>query len=98
MTVTVDTILVRDSEPIPATVEEETVVLSIRAGAYFGFNRVGTEIWNMLMEPRRVGDIFDLLSQTHEVDAATMTRDVTVFLNSLINRRLLRVVDPGKVR
>ena len=77
MTVTVDTILARDSEPIPATVGEEVVVLSIRAGSYFGFNRVGTEIWNMLAEPRRVDQIFDALSQSHDVDADTMIRDVT---------------------
>jgi Coenzyme PQQ synthesis protein D (PqqD) len=95
MTVTVDTILARDSEPIPATVGEEVVVLSIRAGSYFGFNRVGTEIWNMLSEPRRVDQIFDALSQLHDVDAETMIRDVTPFLQTLIERRLVRVVDPG---
>lgn len=95
MTVTVDTILARDSEPIPATVGEEVVVLSIRAGSYFGFNRVGTEIWNMLAEPRRVDQIFDALSQLHDVDAETMIRDVTPFLQTLIERRLVRVVDPG---
>lgn len=95
---TIDTILVQDGEPIPATVQEEVVLLSLRAGAYFGFNRVGTRIWNMLTEPRRVGEIFDLLSQTHDVDADTMTRDVTEFLDALIGRRLVRVVNPGEVR
>jgi hypothetical protein len=97
VTVTADTILVQDSEPIPATVDEEVVVLSVRAGAYFGFNRVGTEIWNMLTEPRRVGQILDSLSQAHDVDADTMTRDVTRFLQDLIERRLVRVIDPGKI-
>ncbi len=98
MTVTVDTILVQDNEPIPATVDEQMVVLSIRAGAYFGFNKVGTEIWNMLTEPRRVGQILDSLSQAHDIDADTMTRDVTRFLQDLIERRLVRVIDPGKIR
>jgi hypothetical protein len=98
VSVTPDTILVQDGEPIPATVEEETVVLSMRAGAYFGFNRVGTEIWAMLAQPRRVGEIFDSLALSHDVDAGTMTRDVTAFLDALIKRRLLRVVDPGKRR
>jgi hypothetical protein len=96
MTVTLDTILVRDSEPIPATVNQEVVVLSMRAGSYFGFNRVGTEIWNMLSEPRRVDQIFDALSRLHDVDAETMIRDVTPFLQTLIERRLVRVVDPGE--
>jgi hypothetical protein len=96
VTVTVDTVLVQDSEPIPATVDEEVVLLSVRAGNYFGFNRIGTEIWNMLAEPRRVGEILDSLSQAHDVDTDTMTRDVTQFLQTLIDRGLVKVVSPGK--
>ena len=96
MTVTVDTVLVQDNEPIPATVDEEVVLLSVRAGNYFGFNRVGTEIWNMLTEPRQVGDILASLAKSHDVDTDTMARDVTQFLRTLIDRGLVRVIDPGK--
>jgi len=96
--VTIDTVLVRDSEPMPTTVDDEVVVLSVRAGAYFGFNRIGSEIWNMLAEPRRVGQILDTLAQSHEVDLDTMTRDVTQFLQTLIERRLVRVVDSKESR
>jgi hypothetical protein len=93
--ITSDTVLVRDSEPMPTTVDEEVVVLSV---AYFGFNRIGTEIWNMLAEPRRVGHILDTLAQSHEVDRDTMTRDVNQFLQTLIERRLVRVVDSKESR
>jgi hypothetical protein len=95
VTVTVDTVLVQDSEPIPATVDQEVVLLSLRAGNYFGFNRVGSEIWNMLTEPRRVSDILDTLGKSHDVEADIMTRDVTTFLQTLIDRGLVRVVGPG---
>jgi hypothetical protein len=98
VTVTDDTILVRDDEPVPATVDDEVVVLSLRAGSYFGFNTVGSEIWNMLAQPRRVGEILDELGKLHEVDADTVTRDVTPFLQMLIKNRLVRVVEPGKAR
>ena len=98
MTLTADTLLIRDREPMPATVEDDVVLLSLRAGSYFGFNRVGTEIWNMLAEPHRVDQICEALAPLYAVDAATMNRDVTVFLQSLIERRLLRVVEPGPIR
>src|SRR5882724_6886043 len=96
--VTADTILVQDNEPIPATVEADVVLLSLRAGAYFGLNKVGTEIWNMLAEPRRAGDIYAALAQTHDVDADTIARDVSAFLDGLLKRRLVRVVGPGEAR
>ena len=68
------------------------------AGAYFGFNGVASEIWHFLSEPRRVGEIFNELSQNHEVDAATLSRDVLPFLQSLIDRRLAVQIDPDGLR
>ncbi len=97
MSVTADTILVQDSEPALVTLEENVVLLSVRRGSYFSLNKVGTKIWNMLVEPRRVGDIFDVLAQTHDVDADTMTGDVTEFLETLVKRQLVRVVDPDGI-
>jgi hypothetical protein len=90
-----DAVVVQDSEPVVATVDDEVVMLSARAGAYFGLNGVGTEIWNMLREPRRLSDLCRELSQRYEADIDTLTRDVTLFLQALIERGLVRVVPPG---
>ena len=98
MSVTIKSILIRDKEPITAALDEGDVVLSVRAGAYFGFNRVATEIWSMLAEACRVGEIFERLAEHHDVDAETLARDVTPFLQTLVDQRLVRVTDPGDVR
>lgn len=98
MNVTIDNILIRDDEPTAAALEEGVVVLSIRAGAYFGFNRVATEIWSMLAAPCRVGEIFKQLAEQHDVDDETIVRDVTPFLQTLVEHRLVRVIDPGEAR
>jgi len=90
--VTIDSILVQDNEPTAADVDGRVVVLSVRAGSYFDFNRVATEIWCMLTEPCRVSEIFHSLSRRHDVDAETMARDVTPFLQTLVTHRLIRVV------
>jgi Coenzyme PQQ synthesis protein D (PqqD) len=41
--------------------------------------------------PRRVGQIFDVLAERHDVDAATLARDVTPFLQALVEYRLVRM-------
>ena len=92
---TAQTVMVRDSELTLAVVEQRAVVLSLRAGAYFEFNVVGTEIWNMLAEPRCVDEIFDELSRTFDVDAKAIARDVSPFLQDLIKHGLLQVLDSG---
>lgn len=98
MTVTVDSILVRENELAMADVDGRAVVLSLAAGSYFDLNRVATEIWDMLAEPRRVDEIFRRLSDQHDVDSATLARDVTPFLQTLLNERLVRVAAPKETR
>jgi hypothetical protein len=91
--ISADTVVVRDSEPIDTTVDDEVVMLSVRAGAYFGLNGVGSEIWNMLREPRRVGDLCAALASTYDADERTLAADVTRFLQALVARGLARIVE-----
>jgi Coenzyme PQQ synthesis protein D (PqqD) len=98
LSVTVDSILVQDEEPKAAGLDGEVVLLSLRAGSYFGFNRVASEIWHMLAAPCRVGQIFTSLSERHDVDAETLARDVTPFLQTLLEQKLVRVIEPDETR
>jgi ActR/RegA family two-component response regulator len=96
--VTIDSILIRD-KTLPATdLDGRVVVLSVYAGAYVSFNGVASEIWHMLSEPRRVGDIFDALSQSHDVDETELSHDVLPFLQKLIERKLARLLHQDGAR
>jgi hypothetical protein len=98
MTLEPHIILVRDGEPHSAMIDGRTVALSVRVGAYFDFNQVGSEIWSMLEQPHSVIEIVDHLSGAYDVDADTIRHDVSAFLQALIERGLLRVVPvtPGQ--
>ncbi len=98
MKVTTESVLVRDEEPKTAEIDGEAVVLSLRAGSYFSFNRVASDIWRMLTRPCRVADIFASLMERHAVDRAALDRDVTPFLQNLLAQRLLRIVEPDDRR
>jgi Coenzyme PQQ synthesis protein D (PqqD) len=96
--VAIDSVLVQDRELSVADLDGGVVILSVRAGSYFGFNDVATEIWDMLAEPCHVGEIFDALSERHDVDRKTLTHDITSFLQKLIDHELVRIIDSGEVR
>jgi hypothetical protein len=98
VSVTIDSVLVRDTGLDATDLDGQVVVLNVPAGAYFGFNAVASEIWHLLSEPRRVGEIFGKLSQNHDVDATTLSRDVLPFLQTLVDRRLAVQIDPDDAR
>ncbi|HEY3225263.1 MAG TPA: PqqD family protein [Pseudolabrys sp.] len=92
MNLSLDSVLVQDKTLPAAELGGRVVVMSLSAGAYFDFNRIGTEIWSMLAEPCPIGRIIDSLSQNHRVDRETVAREVTPFLQTLVEQRLIRAM------
>ena len=72
MTVGPDSVIVQEDEPVAAEVDGEVVMLSERAGAYFGLDGIGSEIWRLIEEPRRVSELCGTLAQRYDVDAETL--------------------------
>lgn len=93
MGVTIDSVLVRDQTLAATDLDGGVVLLNVRTDSYVSLNEVASDIWHMLSEPRRVGEIFEALSQSHDVDTATLSREVLPFLQHLIERRLALQID-----
>jgi hypothetical protein len=93
--IAVDTVLVQDEKVFARTLHERTIVLGIRRGSYFDFNRIGSEIWKMLAEPCRVDQLLEVLCVTHNVNMGLVKRDVTTFLQTLLDHHLVRAIRPG---
>jgi coenzyme PQQ synthesis protein D (PqqD) len=92
VTIANDSVLVRDGEPTTLALDGGTVVLSPRAGFYFDLSPVAGEIWSMLGEPCRVGEMLYTLAQEYDVEAQTLSCEVTAFLEALVEQRLARVL------
>ena len=98
MTLTIESVVIRDNKLAAADVDGRAVVLSVSAGSYFDFNQIASEIWKMLAEPCRVSEVFQRLSRQHNVDPETVSRDVTPFLQTLVDERLVRTLAPDETR
>jgi hypothetical protein len=92
LNLTIDSIVVQETDLTAAEIDGRIVVLSVQAASYFDFNRVASEIWTMLSSPCRVDEILKKLSQNHDVNPEIMTCDVMDFLQSLVTQRLVRIV------
>ena len=85
-----ETKFVKSEDPIVSVVDDEIVMLSLREGAYFSFNGVASEIWNLLDAPKSIGEICRTLSAHYRVDETTVSREVGAFLASIVDRGLAR--------
>lgn len=77
-----------------ADLEGEAVLLDIESGRYFGLNEVGTHIWTLLDEPRRVEEIVAALQGVYAVPVESLQEDVMAFIEQMISRNLLYLPDP----
>ncbi len=91
---TLDTVVVRRPGSISAPVGNETAAMNVDKGMYYGFDDIGTRIWDIVGSPCSVSSICDQLMDTYDVDADTCRRDVNQFLGVLLDAELLEIVGP----
>ena len=72
-------------------VGDETVILDLGSGHYFGLDPVGARIWRLVEEGRSVPQIVATLLDEYEVTADQLQRDVDALLDDLVTRGLLEV-------
>ena len=76
---------------ISTTLGEESIVLELQAGTYFGVNVVGTAVWKFLEQPRQVEEVIAHVLQRYEVSAEQAEAEVLAFLQELSKKHLVSV-------
>jgi len=67
----------------------ETVLMDKQTGDYFGINKVGSTIWELLQAPSTADALVSQLLDRYEVDAATCNTEVKQFLALLESKKML---------
>ena len=76
-------------DAVESTVGDETVILHLVNGTYYGLDAVGTRIWSMMKNATPIGEICQQLSTEFNVDLATIQDDARRFLGELEAQGLL---------
>ncbi len=71
----------------------EVVLMSLDQGRYYGMDRIGTRIWQLLETPLVISDLCDQLQKEYNASPEECERDVLAFLNQLTKANLLKVMD-----
>ena len=85
-----------DKPTIPAQVMarqvgDETVILDLAGGTYYGLDPVGARVWQLIGEGKALGEICDTLLDEYEVARDTLERDVLDLAEKLLEQKLITV-------
>lgn len=83
-----------DKVKIPAQVMarqvgEETVILDLVGGGYFGLDPVGARIWQLMAEGKTLADVCEAMQAAYEVSREQIERDVLALAQSLNEKQLI---------
>ncbi len=70
-------------------VDDETVLLDLASGMYFGLDGVGKRIWESVSEGDSLAETAAVIASEYEVDEAQALADVIEFASNLVERGLL---------
>jgi hypothetical protein len=70
-------------------VGEETVILDLASGTYFGLDPVGARIWQLLTEGRTLGEVCATMLAEYEVTREDIERDVLNLAEELRAKQLI---------
>ena len=87
-----DSCVVASDEQVSTALGDETVLLGMGDGVYYGLDAVGTRLWALLATPRRVSQLVGTITEEFDVTAEQCERDVLALLDELAKRRLVREV------
>ena len=84
-----DTKLTIPPQVMSRLVGDETVLLDLESGLYFGLDNVGQRIWESVSAGEDLGATVDAIVADYDVDKAQAEADVIDFASMLVERGLL---------
>lgn len=79
----------RNADVLTANVDGELVMMSVQAGSYFSIGGIGTQLWELLAEPKSLDALIDAIVADYDVPRERCAADVGVFLQKLIDLNLI---------
>lgn len=85
--------VVAAKDQVSSDLGEEVAILDLKIGKYYGLDAVGARIWDLIQEPRTVGEVRDVLINEYEVEPDRCERDLVALLQRLADEGLIEVRD-----
>ena len=76
-------------EVMAREVGDETVILDLANGTYYGLDPVGARIWQLMAEGQSLMQVCEVMLAEYEVTRENIERDVLALVQTLMERQLV---------
>lgn len=83
--------IIASKRQISCSLANESVILDLEDGIYYGLNSVAGRIWELVQEPRTVRMIRDMLMSEYDIEESACTRDLLDLLKQLHQWKLVEL-------
>jgi hypothetical protein len=77
---------------LASEIDGEVVLMNLERGHYYSLDNIGSDIWNTIEQPTNVNALCDTLAKKYSGNPATITADVLVLLNQMLEQQLITVL------
>jgi Coenzyme PQQ synthesis protein D (PqqD) len=91
--ITLQSTVARTPEFVGSRIEDKTALLSIKNGAYYCMDPVGSRVWELIAQPVRTSSVCETLLGEFNVEKGVCERQVLTFLQQLADADLLEAGD-----
>ena len=72
-------------------VNGETVLLNLKNERYFGLDKVGTRVWQLLNAECGLQKVFEIMLDEYDVDAIQLEQDIDKLVGELVEAELIEI-------
>jgi hypothetical protein len=83
-----DKITIR-TQVMARTVGDETVILDLASGTYYGLDPVGARIWQLMAEGKALDQVCETMLDEYDVTREDLERDVLALVQTLLDKALV---------
>jgi hypothetical protein len=85
------TMVVVSQDQVSCDLSGESAILNLKVGVYYGLNEVGTRVWKLIQEPKRVSELREAILEEYEVEPHRCEADIMALLQDLLKNGLIEV-------
>ena len=81
------------NDQVSCELAEETAILDMKTGIYYGLDPVGARIWELIQQPTAVSDVVAQILDEYDAEEEQVTQDVILLLSQLQERELIEICE-----